>query len=102
MDIDFLEVNFKEAVRSILAFINQHLQMSPSQLDRLLDEMNWFDIHRSPLYQLKLMAVTRFSETTDERKLGLLNMLNADKGINELYEPVFALYDAATASTSTS
>ena len=98
MDIDYLEANFKEGVKTILKFINERLHMSPEHFDQLLNEMNWFDMEKSLLYQLKLRLVSRLTTANQERRLGLFNMVKADKEINELYKPVMTLYDAATTS----
>ena len=98
VDIDVFEANFKEIMTSILSFINQYLLMSTAQFEQLLNEMNWFDIERSLMYRFKLKAVSRLSTAYQERRHGLLKMVQEDKEIRELYKPVFALYDAAIAS----
>ena len=98
MDIDYLEVNFKEGVKTILKFINEHLRMSPEHFDQLLNEMNWFDMENSLLYQLKLRLVSRLTIANQERRRGLFDIVKADKEINELYKPVMTLYDAAATS----
>ena len=98
MDIDYLEANFKEGVKTILKFINKHLRMSPEHFDQLLNEMNWFDMENSLLYQLKLRLVSRLTIANQERRRGLFDIVKADKEINELYKPVMTLYDAAATS----
>ena len=98
MDIDYLEVNFKEGVKTILKFINERLHMSPEHFDQLLNEMNWFDMENSLLYQLKLRLVSRLTIANQERRRGLFDIVKADKEINELYKPVMTLYDAAATS----
>ena len=72
--------------------------MSPEHFDQLLNEMNWFDMENSLLYQLKLRLVSRLTIANQERRRGLFDIVKADKEINELYKPVMTLYDAAATS----
>jgi hypothetical protein len=102
IDLDDFMGNYEGYVRMILHHL--HLQLTPRELEEIVDELNFYDIDNSPIYRLSQSnpLMNHINQEAAEEKATIRTILSQDAALKTFYSPIFELLSTALSDSTSS